>query len=48
MLALQTIAKKLPILKYLLIIFLALDPFYVFQMSIQIITILDLGKTLIT
>ena len=48
MLALQTMAIKLPILKCLLIIFLALDLFYVFQMSIQIIAILDLGKTLMT
>jgi len=48
MLAPWTIAIKLPTLKCLLIIFLALDLFCMSQMSIQIMAILDLGETLIT
>ena len=48
MLALQTVVIKLPTLKHLLIIFLALDLFWMSQISIQIMDISDLGKTLMT
>ena len=48
MLAPQTVVIKLPMLKHLLIIFLVLDLFFVFQMSIQIMAISDLGETLMT
>jgi len=48
MLAQWTMVIKLSTLKCLLIIFLALDPFCVSQMSIQIIAILDLDEILMT
>jgi len=47
MLVSLTVAMTLPTLKCLLIIFLALLPFWVSYMSIQMIAMSDLGKTLI-
>jgi len=47
-LAPQIVVINLPILKHLLIRLLALLPLWTFQMSIQIIDILDLGETLMT
>ena len=47
MLALCTVEMKLPMLKHLLIIFLALDLLWVSHKLIQMMVILDLGETLI-
>jgi len=43
-----TIAMKLPTLKYQLIINLALEPFCISQISIQMMAMSDFGETLIT
>ena len=42
----HTVAMKLLMLKHLLMIFLAFDPLWVFQISIQMMNMLDLGETL--